>query len=286
MSSGWIRIAFVLGSVGCAKKVTEAPKELGDLGLFLFEHFEDEDPAEMAAGLVNMRGQIESQDMSLAPKDRAVVMPVLEGDNLGSLSIPEGAAAADQLPIALAGESIHPVDKQVILALEENQVCIESATTVWARREFLSDTACFEDGSCDTLEVLQEVRKENALADVWFDQYKTYRWYELEDDEGNITRALVGRSWIEEVFPADGGGNSWDQLFHLDLYIENPEDPEKTLRWFSLWSSVTVNLLGDDLYSSLVVTGIAEALEFGDEFISGNIEACKLDRDAEKPPRD
>jgi hypothetical protein len=287
-SSGTWKVAIVGGLVGalvggCAKPPAEAPKELGDLGLFLFKHFEDEDPAEMAAGLLNLRGQVQAMDLSADPKDIAVTMPILEGDNLGGLSIPAGIDAELQVPIALAGESVHPIDKQPILALEPNQVCIESDTTVWAMRDFLSDTACFEDGSCDRLDTLQEVRKENFLAKVWFDQYKNYRWFELEDEEGNVTRALVGRSWIAEQFPADGGNNSWDQLFHLDVSLEAGG---KTLKWFSMWSSVTLGGVGDDIYANLVIDGIAQAQLFGDEFISGTINECTNDRNLPKPDRE
>lgn len=287
MSSSWIRVGIVLAAAGCGKKPAEAPKELGDLGLFLFKHFEDEDPAEMSAGIVNMRGMILDSDLTLDAKDRAVTMPILDGDNLGGLEIPAGADPALQIPIAIPGESIHPLDDQLVTILEPNQICIESESTLWAQREFLTDTACFEDGSCDRLEVLQEVRKENPLAKVWFDQYKTYRSFELEDEDGETSRAIVGRSWIEKVFPADGGNNSWDQLFHLDMFIEDPASPDKTLRWFSLWSSVTVSALGDDLYATLVVEGIDEALLFGDEFIStGGPVTCENDRNLPKPEQE
>jgi hypothetical protein len=284
MSSNWIRIGIVLAAVGCAKKPNVASKELGELGLFLFAHFEDADPAEMAAGLLDLKGQVKAQDLSLDPKDLAVSMPILEGDNLGSLSIPDGADASEQIPIALAGESIHPLDDQLITVFEPNQICIESESTTWAQREFLTDTGCFEDGSCNVLEVQQEVRKENVLAKVWFDQYKNYRWFDLEDEEGNLSRALVGRSWIDRVFEADGGGNSWDQLFHIDVFIE---DGDKTARWFSLWSSIDVGGIGDDLYGQLVIDGIAEALLFGDEFIStGGPVTCENDRSLPKPERE
>ncbi|MEZ4237164.1 MAG: hypothetical protein R3F59_13620 [Myxococcota bacterium] len=283
--SGSWKVGILIAAVaaGCAKPPPEAPKELGDLGLFLFKHFEDEDPAEMAVGLQNLKSQIKSTDFTADPKDIAVTMPILQGDDLGGLEIPAGISADAQIPIALAGQSVHAIGKQDVLALEPNQVCIESESTVWAHREFLSDTGCFEDGSCDRLEVKQEVRKENFLAKVWFDQYKNYRWFELEDEDGNVTRALVGRSWIDQQFMADGGNNSWDQLFHIDAYIE---DGGKTLRWFSMWSSVTLGGVGDDLYGSLVIDGIGEALVFGDEFIAGNVETCKNDRNAEKPARE
>ena len=32
---------------------------------------------------------------------------------------------------------------------------------------------------------------------------------------------MISRAWIEEVFDGDGGNNSWDQLFSLDIKIAN-----------------------------------------------------------------
>lgn len=277
-----MNIALLL-AVGCAKPPPEAPKELGELGLFLFQHFEDEDTAELAAGLVNLRPFIEDTDFTLDAKDRALTMPKLEGESLGSLSIPDGATIEKQIPIALAGKSSHPLKGQRELAVEPNQVCIESSSTVWARRAFTSDDGCFVNGSCDSMTTETEVRKENFLAKVWYDQYKDYKSIELEDEDGNITEALIARSWTEKKFIGDDPDTSWDQLFQLDITYEKGGE---SLRWFVMWSSITVAILTDDSYANLVVDGVDEAFVFGDEFLAGNIDSCKLDRNAEKPPRE
>jgi hypothetical protein len=277
-----VNIALLL-AVGCAKPPPEAPKELGELGLFLFQHFEDEDTAELAAGLVNLRPFIEDTDFTLDAKDRALTMPKLEGESLGSLSIPDGATIEKQIPIALAGKSSHPLKGQRELAVEPNQVCIESSSTVWARRAFTSDDGCFVNGSCDSMTTETEVRKENFLAKVWYDQYKDYKSIELEDEDGNITEALIARSWTEKKFIGDDPDTSWDQLFQLDITYEKGGE---SLRWFVMWSSITVAILTDDSYANLVVDGVDEAFVFGDEFLAGNIDSCKLDRNAEKPPRE
>ncbi len=277
-----MNIALLL-AVGCAKPPPEAPKELGELGLFLFQHFEDEDTAELAAGLVNLRPFIEDTDFTLDAKDRALTMPKLEGESLGSLSIPDGATIEKQIPIALAGKSSHPLKGQRELAVEPNQVCIESSSTVWARRAFTSDDGCFVNGSCDSMTTETEVRKENFLAKVWYDQYKDYKSIELEDEDGNVTEALIARSWTEKKFIGDDPDTSWDQLFQLDITYEKGGE---SLRWFVMWSSITVAILTDDSYANLVVDGVDEAFVFGDEFLAGNIDSCKLDRNAEKPPRE
>lgn len=283
--TSWIALLWL---VGCGKPPVEAPEDLGQLGLFLFQHFDDEDPTGMNDGLLQLRDYIQSTDLTQDPKDSAVTMPILSGDFLDGHAIPAGVEASAQIPVALSGISAHSLDDQMPLVFTENQVCIESDTTVHAMRTFLTDTACFEQGitGCVELQVSQEVFKKNALAQVWYDQFKNYRWFDLEEEDGTVTRALFGRSWNDDRFVGEatiGDEASWDQLYHLDAFIENPDDPETTLRWFSLWSSVVIPGIGDNDYAGLVKAGIAQALEFGDEFISGTPtdDYCSLDVDAE-----
>lgn len=276
-------IWMTAGLIGCAKAPVEAPAELGAIGLFLFEHFEDEDTEELAAGLNNLLPFLEAEDFDLDPKDRAVTMPVLEGAALGGLSIPAGVEASSQVPVALARQSPHNMALNRELAMEPNRVCIESSTTVWAERSFVSGEDCFGDGSCDRLEVTQEVRKENALAKVWYDQFITYRVFDIEDEEGNISEVMMQRMWIEEVGEGDGGNSSWDQLFGLDIVIERDSG---TIGWLPYWSSISVVGIGDDIYANLVIDGLADSALYADEFMANTQISCPLDRNAEKPPRD
>ncbi len=267
---------------GCGKAPAEAPKDLAKLGLFLYANFDAEDPAEMNAGLANLSDYISGEDLDLEPVDLAVTMPILDGNDLGDLSIPDGVDSEAQIPVALAGESAHNLKKNAELALEKNRVCIDSSTTVWSEREFLSDKNCWVDGDCETMETLNEVRKENILANVWYDQYTNYRHFTLEDG----TEAFAAKGWIEEQFPGDKGNSSWDQLYSLEVWITHPNSAKKTQRWQSFWSSITVAGLGDDLYASMVRDGIDDAFTFADEFMDGEIVECKNDRDKEKPERE
>lgn len=279
-----MRLLVIATGSACAKSPTPAPADLGQLGLYLFRHFDDEDPAVMSAGFASLEGHLLAVGR-LPPSETTVQMPILAGANLDGHPIPEGVSASDQVPIAGTGRSAHPLLAQLALILEPNQVCIESSSTVWAHRSFLTPTACFAGSLCP-LSTLTEVRKETLLAEGWLDQPKDFRWFEFEAPDGTVVEVIGGRSWIDRVFEGDGGVNSWDQLFHLDVFMENRDDPSTTLRWFSVWSSVTITGVGDDLYATLIVNGLEEALLFGDEFIQGSIETCTLDRNAEKPERE
>lgn len=286
---------LVLGA--CHKEPPTAPKELGELGAFLFANFNvdaDEDPelyADYGAGLVNLRTYL-TDDVKVTGdsgtwKDLAVTMPILEGEDLGDLKIPDGADPAKQVNRAIPGMSSHPVNASRELHVQTNQICIESSSTLWAGRSFLSDEKCWEDESCDSLQTETEVYKKNILAEVWYDQFKDYRYFEVEDENGDTFDVIVGRAWIEEVFPAQGGGNnSWDQLFQLDVSIQDPKKDSQALRWFSMWSSITLGGLSDDAYGALVVDGVIEGYVYGDEFIDGVTDGeCKNDRQNPKPDR-
>lgn len=256
----------------------DAPEEVGDLGRYLFAHFDDDDPDALAAGVSNLAAVVLAQDLTAEVADRAVSMPVLRPVDLGSLRLPDGTSADDQVGVAASGVSAYPLDQQLTLLLDPVQTCIESAITVWAGRTFETDPGCFYDG-CDALVTANEVRRDNPVLKVWYDQPKTYRALSLQ---GDGVDALVGRAHIDRVFEGDSGANEWRQLFHLDVFVA---DGDRTIRWFASWSEIAGLLVGDDVLANMTVAGVEEALGFGDELIGGLPSTCPHDRDAPRPDR-
>ncbi|MEN0064827.1 MAG: hypothetical protein AAGA48_21965 [Myxococcota bacterium] len=256
----------------------EAPAEVGALGRFLFAHFEDEEPDELVAGIDNLVMRLATEDFRTSVADRAVGMPVLRPEDLGPLSLPNGTSADDQVGVAASGISAFPLVDQLRLITDPIQTCIESSNTTWAGRTFESDPDCFPT-DCDRLVTGNEVRRESLLARVWYDQPKVYRAVRSSSD----VEVMVGRAHIDRIFEGDGGSNAWRQLFQLDVFVD---DGDQTLRWFASWTEVDVTGLGDDLLANLVISGIEEALGFGDELL-GNAElSCPHDRDAPRPDRE
>lgn len=270
MSVRTVVVVTALLSVGCKKPPVEAPAELGELARFLFANFDDEDGEELLAGVPKLQEYLDDHDLEGKLDDRTYGLPPLTKDDWGGIQGPAGQSADDQLPIGVFGISRHNLAKNVELAGEKNHVCIESSTTKYYSRTFLSDSACFLSGDCDTLETANEVRKESIAAKVWYDLNKDYRV--LVDDDGN--EVMFARSWMEEVSPADGGNNSWDQLYALEVWVPAGN---KTQRFHAFWSAVTIGAIGDDLYQAQVKDGIQEGFENADNFIDG--ELCKNDRD-------
>ncbi|MEO0600635.1 MAG: hypothetical protein AAF211_04310 [Myxococcota bacterium] len=272
-----------MAAVGCGSPPAEAPAELQDLSEFLFQRADDEDPAELAAGIANLRDLNASVDFSLDAKDRAVTLGILQGEFLDGLPVPEGSDVNNQTPVGLARLSDTTIAQNVELATEVNRVCIESDTTKWAQRTFTEGLDCWPD--CE-LRYEQPTRKENPLARVWYDQFGYYRLVDVTPEEGEPFQAIVHRYWIEEQGQSDGGNSSWNMLWGLDVTYELEDGGLGGYGAF--WSWIDVFGIGPDSYPNLVINGLEQAAIFSDEFIAGirnNEGECREDRDAEAPER-
>jgi hypothetical protein len=89
---------------------------------------------------------------------------------------------------------------------------------------------------------------------------------------------LFGRTWMPEQSVADDGEDTWDQRYTLDLWLPHPTD-STLMRLTSMWSSVSIGGVNEDLYVILVKGGLEEAFENASAFLAG--DDCKNDRDAE-----
>jgi len=269
-------------TVGC-KAPVEAPEDLGELTLFLFENFDQEEGEELITGSVGMEEYLLSLDLEGKVNDRTVTLPQLPEDRMGTVTPTDGADASLQVPVGVSAISRHDLSANLELIAEPNQVCIDSDTSKFSERVFLTDINCFVDGTCDTLETTQWVRKENALAKIWFELHRNYRTVELEDGR----TAMYARGWLPRVYDSDNGKNTWDQNYSLEVWIPDPSDEGKTLRFYGLWSSVHLDLIGDDAWAVLVKGGLDQNLEWGDEFLDPDVaidDYCNEDRDADYTP--
>ncbi|MCO4743821.1 MAG: hypothetical protein KC912_03465 [Proteobacteria bacterium] len=259
--------------VACAKPAEEAPDDLDALAAFMFANFDTEGD-ELASGSVNIEEYLNTLELDGDVEDRTVGLTALTSENFGGITVNSDYDGTEQVPRAVSGISSHDLAANAGLALETNHICIESDTTKYAGRSFLSGDDCWPD-NCDRLETFNEIRKENTLAQVWFDVYKDFRMITLEDGRD----VMVARSWMEDQFMADGGNNSWDELYGFEAWIPT-EDGTETQRFYAFWSSVTLSAIGDDIYGNLVRAGIDEGYVYGDAFLSGTTtDVCNNDRD-------
>jgi len=270
----WIT-AFTLFT-GC-KVPEEAPEDLGEPTLKLFELFDgDEDVLQdymLALNDFLLTQDLENEQVN----SRSYAPGPLTTEFYGNITGPGVATEDEQSAVAVLGLSEHAIDQHRQLVRETNQVCIESATTKYYSREFLSNVDCYVSGGCDTLQTINEVRKEAVISNLWYDLHKDYRQFELPDGR----EAAIARSWTEQVFPGDKDNTSLLETFALEAWIEHPDDSGKTMRVYALWSSVEGVPVGTGALSALAKTGIDQGFAYVDAFISGDDTVCKVDRDRE-----
>ena len=169
-------LALVLG----ACRPPEAPEEYQDLVAFLFEHFEDEDPAELEAGLSNLSGWLKGENLASAEEGMSIASPPksaiqgLEGHK-HSIDGVEG--------VSIATESGH-----------KSKVLMESLTQYsFARimpdvypvyeREFEEGKGCIVERDCLWAEgTVYSLADWGLLGEVEADRRIQFRWVETEDD--------------------------------------------------------------------------------------------------------
>lgn len=269
-----VALAAVVMSGAC-KEAPRASLELEDATVYLFTNFNG-DAEELGFAVQDLEAAINGSGVDLTgdPRERAFTLPQLNSETLGDLEQVPETSAENQVPTVALGRSRHDYAANVALASEPNHVCIESNTTVAYIREFLSDLSCFEDGSCDTLETVNAVRKENFLAKAWYDLFKDYRQIELDDGR----MAMLSRSWTEEVFLGDNGTAEFAQNYTIEAWIP---DGDTTLRAYGIWAEINMGL-GDDFLQGEIIDGLTEGYDNADDFIDGTPQAdyCEADRDA------
>lgn len=278
MSRAPLFVLVSIATIGC-KPPVEAPADLNELSLYLFENFSNEGTDELAAGALNLEAQLSGLDLTGDVDDRSWSLTTLSGEQLGDLTATPGADASNQLPVAVAAQFEGSMDDQLGLILDSNQVCIVGDGYVYYDREFTSDTACFEDGSCELLQMTNVARYESFLANVWLQEKLEARRVELED--GRV--AIIERGWIEEAFYSDSGDDVWEQRYGLDFYLPKTDGGSEMYRFFAFWSSADIGGVGDDAYASLAVSGIEDGFVNENAFVAG--EDCDNDRqgDYESP---
>lgn len=261
------------------KPADEAPDDVPEGGtyslesgpVYLFSGFEG-DAAELGLAVLDLEAAMEGIDFTTVAKDRAFTLPKLTADDLGGATAPPGTDPENQVATVLLGKSVHDLAANYAVTTEPNYVCIESDTTVFYGRTFTSDTACWNDKTCEYLRTTNEVRKENFLAKAWYDLFKDYRLITLSDGR----EALVARSWTEAVFAGDGGNTEFAQNFTAEVWIPSGEE---TLHLYAIWAEINIGL-GPDTMQTLIIDGLQQGMDFTDEFISGTPTAdyCPNDR--------
>lgn len=192
---------------------------------------------------------------------------------LGGAEAPPDTDPALQIGVVAFGRSAQPFETNLEVLLETNQVCIESDTTVYYARTYEGDVEAFRDGTADVIRSTNEVRKElSILAAGWYDLYKDFRRFTLEDGREGV----VGRSWIDQVYLGDGGGE-FRQTFTAEAWIDDGDGG--ALRMYAFWGEINIGL-STVAMRDLISESLLEGFDRGDRFAEDDdvTDYCGQDR--------
>ena len=249
---------FVLTAVACERP--EAPTDLADLAEFFFTEAEA-DSRLLADGFDNFADVLLDIELSGPRADRMFALPpfapVVE-------PVPSDVRWENQVPVGGAGISAFPILDTVATVRLEDQRPVQSRSSVVYDRRFVTDPECFIGRTCETLEVENTITKESPIASLPYELPMTYRWVELEDGRS----AYFLRGWMRDRSPGAEDGHWFDQNYHSELWIENPEDNSTTIRWIAVWSSVSIPGVTDEFAAGQVESAIDDAFQRADSWLA------------------
>ena len=241
----------------------EAPTDLGELSLYMFANFDDEDPLVMVAGTANLLQILEDLEADgdfapdSEPEDRSWTVPILEEENWGGAPHWADTNPWDQLPVALAVRSAYTGDDHAPLVGLADQTPLESESSVTYDRTFDTDFDCWLAGDCDVVETTNQIHRNSSdVFETNYTAYKDFRWVELPDDGG---MAVVSRSWITERYDDLTRAHHMDFFSNMEVTLPSGDT---TLRYNALWGAVVFQPSMDQtMLENLVRDGMEEGFD-------------------------
>lgn len=280
-------VAVVVASACTPPPPIESPT-LAEVLPQLFARFDVEDGAELPAIVAQLELALADADVDVdgPSSERQFTLhdpdlrdgggDPLGADQLGGARPPPETDPERQIAVVAFGRSPEDFATNVDVALEPNQVCIESDTTVYYARTYLGDVEAFRNGTVAVLASTNEVRKElSFLAAGWYDLYKDFRRGTLDDGRG----FLVARSWIDEVFEGDGGG-VFRQTYTVETWIADGDGG--VLRAYAFWGEIDIGLTSVAM-RDLVAESLLDGFERSDRFAADDDVAAYCMQDRERP---
>ena len=257
-------LMFAATLAGCTRP-PEAPAELNELSAYLYRSWGAENEAEREVGLDSLIDFLEGVDLEGALNDRSWELTPLTPDDLWDIRWPEERDPADVLGVAVARQSTWAPDAHAMLQIQEDQLPAEPSANSYVRSIDISDPTCFPEQSCEVIFTVNEVTRQNLLISVDFTLYKDFRW--VETSRGP---AMMGRSYVDQVWVGNGGNNSILQSYSCDIWL--PDGNGGAWRYQTLWSESDV-AASDALTIATLKASIDNILETGDEVITEMAEA-------------
>lgn len=238
----------------------EAPAEMDALSSFLYVAWDEQDPAAMQEGVVNLlafaetvdpSGDLDQRSFVVNPFDRAEIEPYVAHEHDPAETVGVGVLYFSPYPALAHMEHIRMTD----------QTPVEPSSPNHYVREFTEgDPDCFVEGSCPTLRSMNDVLRESVLFTLSYDMDKMWRWVETPSG----IDALCARSANVDV--AEGGDNiRLLQGYSMDLFLPLNDG---SLRYQVTWQQTEIPGLDDEDMQGALASGVNDGFVRQDEFIT------------------
>ncbi len=250
----------IVALLGC-RNIPPAPEELDELCGYLFAHFDDEDDAELHAGLVNL-------DTWLL----ANLEETLEGYSVSDLSeatinaLDDRARNTDAMIGAAVGtESVNKPYAVGVPQVIEDQVEVFPESHDVYQRTYLNDADCFVDTKCEMADVSNYIEDTYPIiGPVITNNYGQYRWIEL--DSG---LAYVQRTWFTEPSELEVDWFTLQDQYYLNVALPHGEGA-LTLQsmWVeAYWDNLPVS---EDMAIGLLISQMQNVYVQIDDYVATN----------------
>ena len=246
--------------IGC-QKIDPAPQDVDGLAHYLWQHFDDDDSENLAAGILNLHQTIDANNLSEIQKGSisALTQPEInlvnkENQDASLLNgvyfaniIPCSVEFAEQSIYATNQDELHPGD---YVRYDRSYTSDFEAYT--AREEFLL-----------TWETNYEVDGLGYSYEAWLDSAMRYipSVEDIEDPTIDLGAAFLSRGVLREAayFDEDSTDRGMLQDFQMEVYWERA--PKETVHIYFIWREMII--LGDTDFSSdtvqnFVLDGLAD----------------------------
>jgi hypothetical protein len=250
----------LLPAAACKKEKPVAPTEMTEILTYMFVNWEDEE--KLAAASDNLKPWLDDNATSEQTIDGYQLSPLDPEDIGDSVIYPADAAFEEQLGAAGGNVSSFPLDAQTEHMVVADQVFAnEKSYNQYDRTISEGNAASFKKGS-GVLRTDNEVSTQVLIYEIPYDLKKDYRWI-----EGESSRSIIARSWIEEEGCNEGGGTCLLQSFSVDVFMD---DGEQTQRLTATWAQ-TKPSLGDDFMVDSLADGLQDVFEGTDLWMEENL---------------
>ena len=254
-----IALISVFAFSGC-RKPPEAPQQLDELTKFLYQEWDNEDPAVMEAALENLYNLLKKEDLEAGILDRSWELTPISKDVVSDIPYPDGANPQNTLGVAVGYISPFKIKDHARLQTEGDQLIAEPSAKVYERTfPEDDDPLCFLDQSCDPLVTENDIERQNILMTVQMILYKDFRWVETERGT-----AFISRSWLDRSWDGENGKSRVVQSYSIDCWL--PVGKE-IWRFQTLWSESEITGASDTATLATLKSSIDKAMETGDEAI-------------------